>query len=196
MSHNLFQHYVLGGGWVMLFLVPASVVALATIFRVAMRLWGNPVHQLAKQVRAIVIAESQKNPQPLSVTDARVIAMDFAMTNYLSLQPLSAIYALAPMLGALGSTWSMSRVWSGPVSLQGKDLQAALEQAFVPLGWGLVIGLISIGGYAILRARLARIEREVFAPAAIAALHEGRGPTRGIASPGASSSRQNLPRER
>ncbi len=64
------------------------------------------------------------------------------------------------------------RAWRGPASLQNKNLSAALEQAFVPLGWGLLVGLLAITGYAILRARLFRIEHEILTPAALSALNE------------------------
>lgn len=172
MPNNLFQHYVMGGGWVMLLLLPASIVAVATIFRVSARLWGRPVQQLANELRAVVLAHKIQSPTALTLTDARVLAADSAMTLYVTLQPLSAIYAVAPMLGALGTAWALGRVWRGPASLQNKNLAAALEQAFVPLGWGLAVGLLAITGYAILRARLVRIEQEILAPAALSALNE------------------------
>lgn len=172
MPDNLFQYYIIGGGWVMLLLVPASIVAVAAIFRGIARLWGRSVRELTNDVRMMV--REQRRYGAISYTDARMIAADNAMAAYAILQPLSAVYALAPMLGALGCAWQLAQVWNGPESLRDKNLSAALEQAFVPLGWGLVIGLIAILGYAILRGRLVRVEMDVLAPAAIDALNEGK----------------------
>lgn len=158
----------------MLLLIPASVVVVATILRMVARLWGDSPRRLAAETRGAVIAYRQRAGS-LSIADARTIAMDVAMSVYTGLQPLAAIYAIAPLVGALGTAWSLGRVWRSPSSLRNKNLQAALEQAFVPLGWGLLIGLIAATGYAILRARLVSIERNVLAPAAIDALKEPGG---------------------
>lgn len=172
MSENLFQTYILSGGWAMVLLVPASIVALATIIRAVMRLWGPSVRRLTSDVRSTII--DQKSRTALTLTDARVIASDTAASIYGTLQPLSAIYAIAPMIGALGAAWSLRRVWQQPASLPNENMQTALAQAFVPLGWGIVVGLVSILGYAILRARLVTIEHNLLAPAAIAALNESK----------------------
>lgn len=178
MRQTFFQHYVLGGGWSMVLLVPASVVVLATIFRMVTRLWGSAPQHLAAEVRAVVLAQKQRVGS-LGLADARTIAMDTATNVYMGLQPLTAIYAIAPLIGALGTAWTLGQVWRGPVSLREKNLQLALEQAFVPLGWGLLIGLAASTGYAILRARLVRLERNLLAPAAIAALYESGERTSG-----------------
>ncbi len=174
MPENLFKYYVLGGGWVMIFLIPASIVALATIFRVAGHLRGSAVKRLSNQLRATVIAHKHSAVSSMDFTDARMLAADASMGVYVSLQPLSVIYAVAPMLGAVGSAWSLMLAWRGAASLQNKNLAAALEHAFIPLGWGVLVGLLSITGYAVLRARLVRIEIDILAPAAMAALGEPR----------------------
>ena len=101
-----------------------------------------------------------------------MVAMDSAMQIYSALIPLSIIYALAPVLGALGTLWTLGSVWRSSVSLQARYLASALEHAFMPLGWGLFVSLISIVLYGILKARLAHVERTVLVPAAIAALSE------------------------
>ncbi len=170
MEESLFEHYVLGGGWAMLVLVPASIVALATILRASLMLWGRSVHRLAAEVRATVTA--QKKHGPVALTDARVIAMDTALHTYLAMQPLVIIYAAAPFVGALGTAMALHKAWRGPVSLQARNLGTALENAFVPLCWGLGVALLAITGYVFLKARLASIERNILAPAAVAALNE------------------------
>lgn len=171
MAETLFHKYILGGGWVMVLLVPASIVCLATFFHAASRLWGRNPGKLAEDVRATVL--DQRRRIALTLTDARVIAADTAATVYSGLQPLSVIYSIAPLLGATGTAWAFIQIWQGqPASLQGRNIGPTLENAFIPLGWGLVVGLIAITCYAILRARLVHVEQKIFAPAAIAALDE------------------------
>ena len=160
----------MGGGWAMFVLVPASIVALATILRVGILLWGKSVRKLAAEVQTTVVA--QKRHGPMSMTDARIIAMDQALNVYVALQPLALIYTVAPIIGALGTTWALGKVWRGPVSLQARYLASALEHAFMPLGWGLCVALLAITGYALLKARLATVERYILTPAAISALNE------------------------
>jgi len=165
---NFFEHYVMGGGWAMLILVPASIVSIATALRAAMMLWGRSVARQAAVVEAAVATRRSRGA--VSLADARIIAMDSAMGVYVALMPLSIIYAAAPVVGALGSVWSLAVAWRNSVSLQARYLASALEHAFMPLGWGLVVSLISIVCYGILKARLVHVERAVLVPAALSAL--------------------------
>jgi biopolymer transport protein ExbB/TolQ len=154
----------------MLILIPASIVAAASILRCIAMLWGRSVQSRAAELRAAIAGQRARGN--LSLTDARTIAMDSAMQLYGALQPLAAIYAAAPIIGALGTLWYLGRAWRGPVSLQGRYLALALEHSFIPLGWGLVLALFSITGYSLLKARIGRVERDILVPAAIGALND------------------------
>jgi len=154
----------------MLVLVPASIVAIATALRAAMMLWGRSVSRHVAEVQTAIA--SHRSRTAISLADARIIAMDSAMRIYVALMPLSIIYALAPVVGALGTVWALASVWRSSVSLQARYLASALEHAFMPLGWGLTVSLISIVLYGILKARLVWVEREILVAAAMGVLSE------------------------
>lgn len=163
----------------MLLLAPASVVALATILRGFAQVNRRAGLALSARVRATVLAQYHRSGGRLSITDARTFAAESALGLYSILQPLPAIYAIAPIVGALGSVAALSRAWNSPRSLQSQRLAEALNHAFIPLGWGLLISLIAIAGYAILRARVFWVEQTILSPAALAALDEVQDKTRG-----------------
>lgn len=169
MGRNLFEHYVLGGGWAMFILVPASVVAVATLFRAMMLVSRGAVARLTAEVRATVMAQRSAG-RPVSLTDARTVAADGALRLFAAIQPLGFVYSIAPFAGAAGTLWALLGVWQSSAQLSPRYMALALEHAFVPLGWGLVIALFSIASFGLLKSRIISIELEALAPAAIGAL--------------------------
>lgn len=176
MPANLFEQYITGGGWAMLVLVPASVVALATMMRAWFLMRGGPLQRLSADVQATV--SGLRGHMRPGIADARVIAMDAALRVYHVLQPLVLVYTVAPLVGAAGTAWKLHTAWRATgagAAANSERLSVALQQAFVPLMWGVAVALVSVTGYTMLRARLLRIEREVLTPAAIAALDSTGG---------------------
>lgn len=136
MIDSIFQNAILGGGWAMFLLIPASVVAVATTLRGLALLFGS---------------NAQKNPAALA-----------AMGHSL-LQPLSMIIMLAPMIGAIAAAWRMAAGYLNADVIP-TDLSRIILSAFIPLAWGVTVGLIATLGYAILRGRLQRLDLTAPAP--------------------------------
>lgn len=175
MIANYFDHYVLGGGWAMLILIPASVVALAAILRAALlfrtvALMGGrggaddcPAARLVSRLKAL--RESAGN---LTAGDARIEVQAETLRMYAMLQPLAAMFVLSPLAGLLGSiTAIMNANLDAARGGNAEALAAAIERALIPAMWGVAIAAAAYTGFAFLRARLFYCEDKLLAPLAM-----------------------------
>lgn len=152
MSESILAHYVLDGGWSMLLLLPASVVSVAAALRSAWMMRGTAVLDIARQLPA--------HDDPLRPERAYAAALQL----YGTLQPLVAMYVLSPLIGLLGSLTTLIPVQSHlltPGARQVESLHAAYQHALIPPFWGVAIAAFSYAAFALLRARVFRVETEL-----------------------------------
>jgi len=147
MEKSILARYVLDGGWTMVLLLPAAVAAVATALRAGWVLRRANVRAIADQLYRSDDA------------DSAAIAYAAALRLYGALQPLSALYVLAPLLGMLGSLVVLLSNESGLAV-------ADLRRAILPPVWGVGIAIFSYLCFVLLRARLVAVERDIFLPAA------------------------------
>jgi biopolymer transport protein ExbB/TolQ len=134
----------------MLLLVPASVVSVACALRCAWLFRGTNVQSTAQQLHPA-----------LSPADRACTAV---LQLYATLQPLTAMYVLAPLIGMLGSLTSLIPLQARLLSPGARDLEAlthTYQQALIPTFWGVAIAAFSYAAFALLRARLFRAEQEL-----------------------------------
>lgn len=185
-----FDHYVLAGGWAMLFLIPASVVTIGAAFRalLALRLdalAGERNDSSAARVAAR-LRELHERHGTVSADDIRAEVDGEALRLFALLQPISAMAALAPLAGILGSVTSLMAANNEAARRGSADfLPALVERALIPTMWGLGIALLATACYTALRARLYYCERRWLRPAAERAADDllGRTAFAGAGSP-------------
>lgn len=156
----------------MIILIPMSVVVLATFLRCVVAMWGVGKRKLVRQIEeAAVHRQRAALGEPVSAAaEAALLANQSAAQLYGLLQPLVFAYMAAPVLGALGTVWTLGRVWRGPIINQPKLLADSIEQAFIPMGFGLLVSLCAVVFYATLKARILKVEHSLLLPAAHNAL--------------------------
>ena len=153
MTDSILTRYVLDGGWSMLLLLPASVVSVAATLRTAWILRPGNLRLLTGQLPA---------GNDTARADAAYLT---ALQLYGTLQPLSAMVILAPLVGLLGSLSALIPVQSqllSPGVRQLEVLVTAYQRALIPPFWGVTIAAFSYAAFAILRARIFRAETEIF----------------------------------
>lgn len=158
MPDSLLNQYVLAGGWTMALLLPAAIVALATAMRAAWLLRDKEVQKVARDLHPARPIEGNKGGESA--------AYAAALNLYGLLQPLSAVFVLASLIGMLGS---FTAILAQPFPRGA----AHLRQAMLPSIWGLSISVFSYAAFCLLRARVFRVEREILLPAMDVAQSEG-----------------------
>jgi hypothetical protein len=172
MVQSYFEHYVLAGGWAMLLLIPASVLAVAIVVRgvIAMRS-GNfaestkgtePTRTMEVIARLEALSDTHKT---VTAEDVRAESWREVIDLYSLLQPLPTIAFLAPLVGLLASTFRVmaaQRQVASAASIE--PLAAAVEGALIPMVWGIGVACIAYAGYAALKARLYYCERNLLVP--------------------------------
>lgn len=137
----------------MLLLVPASVVTVAAALRSAWILRDSNLKRLASELpEADGAARSEAS-------------YSAALQLYGTLQPLTAVYILAPLVGLAGSFSGLimlSANMSEPGMRQLQQLARSYQAALIPPFWGVTIAAVSYAAFAILRARIFRAETELF----------------------------------
>ncbi|MCX7718947.1 MAG: hypothetical protein N2111_11195 [Candidatus Sumerlaeaceae bacterium] len=162
-ERSFFEHYVLGGGWSMLLLVPALVVALFAGVRGLLAVRG--VRRYGAEMVASRLTQLFDRHGSLSPQDVR--AEVAAVVNDLCtlLLPLQAVFILAPLAAVAGSVW---RVMTASVAVAGGRVEpfaAEVEQALVPLVWGVGIAALAYTFYLVNRIAILALERDVLVPA-------------------------------
>lgn len=169
---SYFEHYVLRGGWAMLLIVPMSVVALAAMIRAALAYRRGQIaargdaRSAASRIssRLAVLQEEYKT---ITAEDVRAETTNEVLDLYALLQPLPAIFILAPVVGAIGSiTHLMATMLAISRGGSVERLSQAAEAALVPLFWGVAVSAFAYLGWAVLRARLFYCERHYLRPSA------------------------------
>lgn len=152
-ANSLLTRYVLDGGWSMLLLLPASVVTMAVALRCFWLLRDSNLQRIAS---ALHVTEN---------TSRADTAYAAALQLYGSLQPLVAMYVLAPLIGLLGSLTALMPIQAQLSSSSPRHPEAfaaAFHHALIPPFWGLSIACVSYAAFAILRAQIFRAETELF----------------------------------
>lgn len=166
---SYFEHFVVAGGWAMLLLVPASMVALASFFRalLAYRWVAVAGGQQSKAAEVVArLSDLRSRHGNLSAEDIRAEIRTGVNDLYALLQPLIAVFVAAPLVGIVGSITLLMAANLDVASGGGVDrLAANYERALVPLLWGTAISALSYLGYAVLKARLYHCERNLLTPA-------------------------------
>jgi hypothetical protein len=149
-ADSILTHYVLDGGWSMLLLVPASVVSVAVALRSAWLTRGSELQRIAAGLPGEGRADA---------------AYSAALQLYGTLQPLVAMYVLAPLVGLLGGLTTLIPIQVQlltPGARQIEVLTKAYQAALLPLFWGVAVATFSYAVFALLRARIFRAESELF----------------------------------
>lgn len=156
----------------MLLLLPASIVALATVLRVLSILSSGSVKKLSEEMENNIKASYEQNKN-LTSSDARDFAYDKALSVYGMLQPLTVVYAVAPLIGALGTVFSIvdSNARFGR-SGDFMKLSEGIENSIIPCIWGIGIALFAVVSFGLLKSRLFKIEVGVLVPLALQTLAE------------------------
>lgn len=146
------NRYVLDGGWVMLLLLPASVISLAVALRATWLLRESAVKEVAQALA------TEPGTEELSPSER---AYHAALALYGMLQPLAVLVTLAPMVGLLGSLLIQYELTSAG---SGRAAGGLLPRVLLPSIWGVAIGVFSHLAYALLRAKVFTAESEILLP--------------------------------
>lgn len=136
----------------MLLLVPASVLSVATALRSAWVMRSGNIRDVSRQLPAL--------DDPARADRAYAAALQL----YGTLQPLAAMYVLAPLIGLLGCLTTLIPVQAQlltPGARQIESLTLAYQHALIPPFWGVAVATFSYAAFALLRARVFRIEMEL-----------------------------------
>ncbi len=167
--NTFLQTYVISAGWVMVLLVPASVVALAAMLRAAVMLRSSAVANLTDGAAAEVVARLRALKEAHGTVTAQDIReeVDREMLEFASLlQPLYVIFIAAPMVGLIGAVIALLPATSAVGFMKdGVALASVVHSALVSIGWGLGVGVFAFLGYAIFRARMWAVEADALRPA-------------------------------
>lgn len=166
-TETYLDKYLLNGGWSMLLLVPFSVVALAVSLRCLLALRTAAVAPLAEQLRVRFSTPTFGGKATLE--DRRAQAYDAALQLYALLQPLWALFVLAPLVGLAGSITNLMGVFERTAANPAL-LIPELQHALVPPMWGVAISAFCYTAAAICRARVFNVESDILQPAAMDAL--------------------------
>src|SRR5690606_10955487 len=113
------------------------------------------------------LAESlSRHTAGMSRSDATAASYEAALRLYALLQPLSALFVLATLVGLLGS-------FSALLGMPAPVHPHHFRQALLPPVWGLGISIFSYAAFVILRARVYAAERDILLPAATATAGNG-----------------------
>jgi biopolymer transport protein ExbB/TolQ len=173
---------VLRGGWAMLLIIPMSVVALAAILRAAAAYRREQIAGEAREKTSVTrvtarLAALREQFSAITAEDVRSEITRELLELYSLLQPLPAIFILAPIVGAAGSiTRLMVTMLAIGRGGSVERLSLAVEAALVPLFWGVVVAGFAYLGWALLKARLFYCERYYLRPAIEEAAQSFRGP--------------------
>lgn len=176
--------YVLGAGWVMLLLVPASVVSVATLLRCAAAYRASAVAGDGDSAAARVVARLHALREAqggITAQDVREETDQEVLELYALLQPAHVVSFVSPLLGLLAGIIALLPAVAAPA--RGADAaQVGLmaHQALVAIAWGVGVGLVAFVGFAILRARLWHMENEHLRPAVEAAARDMLRPVGGF----------------
>lgn len=190
------EQYVLAGGFMMYFLVPASLLAVGWIFQGYVRLSRSRVlpHALLKSAaalpdRAAALAFQEMlaaHASPLGRLAAHLLRLgvvgadsrsDEEETNHLrpalsdeidrlwqETTGLATIYAVAPLMGLLGTVFGMIRTFQeftiNP-DHSVESLSMGINEALVTTMWGLVIAIPAYIFVQIFRRRIFRYEKDL-----------------------------------
>lgn len=171
--NTFLQTYVISAGWVMVLLVPASVVALAAMLRAALMLRSQAVINLTDGPAGEVVARLRALKEAHGTVTAQDIReeIDREMLEFAALlQPLYFIFIAAPMVGLIGGVVALlpAASMAGPMK-DGAALALVVHSALVSIAWGLGVGVFAFVGFATLRARMWSVEAEELRPAVEAA---------------------------
>jgi hypothetical protein len=163
-ERTFFEHYVLGGGWAMLLLLPALVVTLFAGVR------GLLVVRAARQSGASHLAarleELHERHGALSLHDARSEVEAMVNSFCALLLPLQAVFVLAPLAAVAGSVWRVMTAAMAASAGSVEPFAAEVEQALVPLLWGVAIAALAYGLHWMIRIAILSLERDMLIPAA------------------------------
>lgn len=161
--------YVLGAGWVMLLLVPASVVSVATLMRCAVAYRASAVMGDDDSAAGRVIARlhSLREAQgDITAQDVREETDQEVLELYALLQPAHVVAVAAPLLGLLAGIVALLPAALAPArGADAAQVSLMAHQALVAMAWGVGVGLVAFLGFAVLRARLWHVENEFLRPA-------------------------------
>ena len=186
MIETYLEHYVIGGGWAMLVLLPASMLAVTLIVRGWLLLNRSHIAGTAAAEgagtgpdttprglgadtatgRVIVrLRELHARTGEVSPDDVRAEISSETVALYSQFHLLVALYVLAPLVGLLGSLTAIMSANLDVVAGGGAErLAAAVERALVPTLWGVGVACVAYAGFAVLRARLFLVERRTLLP--------------------------------
>jgi biopolymer transport protein ExbB/TolQ len=147
----------------MLLLIPASVVAVGIVLR---NLWA--LRWSALQARAAELVTAPRNATAFSSISGEGVEPEILkMCAYL--QPLSALFVLAPLAGLLGSLIQLSELFErleGGLALSQSQAATIFRGALLPAIWGTVLSAFCYAWYAVFRSRILSAEEELFYRAA------------------------------
>lgn len=171
-----FEHYVLGGGWAMLLLLPGSMITLAVMLRGWLALRSSSLTRAADSPATRIgarLALLSERFGHLTMEDVRA-EVDAEVNDLRAIfQPLLAALVIAPLIGVLGSLTAIMSANAAAAAGSGAEaLAARVEQALVPSMWGTGIALAAALGLFMLNVRLYRSARQVLEPAAEASARD------------------------
>lgn len=188
---NYLDEYVLQGGITMAALLPLSLFTFAIIVQRFLDLRASRIVAagIVAQVRRVdseqafhaLRASLQASPAPLAAIildyieagergesmdpkENGVPIEDEAEHLYQSLAPISTSYVVAPLLGVLGTTIGIMGTFEQFATAGRRDMSAlvaAIDKSLVTTMWGLIIAVPAYFCYAMLQARVYRLERRI-----------------------------------
>jgi biopolymer transport protein ExbB/TolQ len=156
---NALKHYVLDGGWAMLLLIPASVLAVGIVLR---NLWTLRWSALEDKASELETSQGDR-AMPSSMADDVVEREVLKLCSYV--QPLSALFVLAPLAGLLGSLVQLSALFErieGGLAVSQSQAAVIFRGALLPAIWGALLSAFCYAWYAVFRSRILSAEEELF----------------------------------
>ena len=147
----------------MLLLIPASVAALGIVLRNLWALRWNVLEAKAAELAASQQRASTASSIPGDSTEREILKL----CAYL--QPLSALFVLAPLAGLLGSLIQLSELFrriEGGLAVSQSQAAAIFRGALLPAIWGALLSAFCYAWYAVFRSRILSAEEELFFKAA------------------------------
>ncbi|MEO8377592.1 MAG: MotA/TolQ/ExbB proton channel family protein [Candidatus Sumerlaeota bacterium] len=202
---SIFQQWVIGGGVMMIALVPCLILAVAFIVQAALTLrrsrlapdefterlrdlatqqgaqaardsLGEESSSLAEIVRN-VDAELRRNP---NIDGIALVQSQIESECDLLLQqnsPLALLVRVAPQLGLLGTLIGLHGAFTlyGSGSPDTKVFAQAIAGALVPTVWGVLVAFGAFLAHYLVQRRIASYEQSIFPTEAASALRALRG---------------------
>ena len=160
------QRFFLAGGWPM---AAMAGLAFAGVFFAARGLLALRRRRVEKRIAPAVAArleEILRRHEALTADDVRAEVDAAATALYAVIQPLVAVYVVAPLAGLAATAGYLVIAWNQTATPGATPVAAAAAAALLPSLWGAAVAALAYTAWVFLKLRLYRIERTLLTPAA------------------------------